>query len=185
MPAARIQPGEFYVTTQEEVIVTTLGSCVSACIRDPDRGVGGMNHFLLPMQAGENDAWSDSDGLNAATRYGGFAMETLINEILKNGGRRAALEVKVFGGGQIIRGMSDVGMKNITFVTDYLKTEGLTVVSKDLGGMSARIVQYFPMTGRARVKHLNKLRDQELIANEEAYRKQVEVTPSDGDIELF
>lgn len=183
--AARIQPGEYYVTTNDEMIVTTLGSCVAACIRDVELGVGGMNHFLLPKASSENDTWASSGGLNAATRYGTHAMETLINSVLKLGARRARLEVKVFGGGQIIRGMSDVGARNIEFVLEFLKTENLTISSRDLGGMSARIVQFFPRSGRVRVKHLERLHDQELVRSEEALRRRVEIAPVQGDIDLF
>ncbi|OGT00565.1 MAG: hypothetical protein A3K04_04015, partial [Gallionellales bacterium RBG_16_56_9] len=129
--AARLLPGEYYVTVGDEGIYTTLGSCISACIRDRVSGVGGMNHFMLPVAADEH-TWKTTS-VSAATRYGNFAMEKLINIILKNGGQRQNLEVKLFGGGRIMQNMSDVGMLNIAFARDYLQTEGLKVVAEDVG----------------------------------------------------
>src|SRR3989338_8421384 len=111
--AARLMPGEYYVTLRDEGVYTTLGSCISACIRDRIAGIGGMNHFMLPASA-DADGWK-STSLSAATRYGNFAMEHLINVILKNGGQRQNLEVKLFGGGRILQNMTDVGMRNINF----------------------------------------------------------------------
>ena len=127
---AKIFPGECYVTTNDELVATVLGSCVSACIRDKVFGIGGMNHFMLPESRSNNRQGS---WLSEANRYGNFAMEHLINEILKNGGSRKNLEVKLFGGGRVIGNMSDVGKRNIEFVIDYLDTESLDVASQDLG----------------------------------------------------
>ena len=104
----KILPGEYYVSRQEEMISTVLGSCVSACVRDTRLRIGGMNHFMLPEPAGERDSWSSAVG--RAARYGNDAMEQLINAILKAGGRRDDFEVKIFGlGGQIEKfGMGEV-----------------------------------------------------------------------------
>jgi chemotaxis protein CheD len=124
MVAAKILPGEYYVTHQNELITTVLGSCVSACIRDRESGIGGMNHFMLPQtNVGKFNKGSEAI-VGIATRYGNYAMEHLINTILSNGGKRKNLEVKVFGGGKIIPALTDVGMKNIDFVLAYLDQEG-------------------------------------------------------------
>lgn len=133
--AAKILPGQYYVTTQDELIVTVLGSCVSACIRDPAMGIGGMNHFMLPLGADSSKLMSRNSD---ATRYGNFAMEKLINDILKNGGRRDYLEIKVFGGGKVIQHMTetDIGGRNIRFVREFLATEGFSIASEDLGDVS-------------------------------------------------
>ena len=140
--AAKILPGEYYVTTQDELISTVLGSCVSACIRDPAMRIGGMNHFMLPSGNSES-RHVDSE----ATRYGNFAMEKLINDILKNGGRREQLEVKVFGGGNVLKNMgaTDIGGGNIRFVREYLKMEGFKIISEDLGDIYPRKVIYDPI----------------------------------------
>jgi chemotaxis protein CheD len=181
--SARLNPGEYYVTKNDECVYTTLGSCISACIRDRVSGIGGMNHFMLPASAEEN-GWKAA-GLSSATRYGNFAMEHLINEILKNGGLRQNLEVKLFGGGRIIANMTDVGMRNIAFARDYIQTEGLRVTSEDVGDVFPRMVVYFPATGRVRVKRLRSLHNNNIIEQETQYLHTIETKPVSGDIELF
>lgn len=184
MPAAKILPGEYYVTTEDEVITTVLGSCVSACIRDRLFGVGGMNHFMLPES--EHGGWGGATDLTStATRYGNYAMEHMINDILKHGGHRSNLEVKLFGGGRIINGTSDVGARNIEFVRCYLRTEGLTVVSEDLGDIYPRKILYYPRTGRVRMKKLKHMHNTTVIEREQAYRRDLEQSPIAGEIELF
>lgn len=182
---AKILPGEFYVTTHHELITTVLGSCVSACIRDPIFGIGGMNHFMLPLE-GENSstAWKNA-GNSAATRYGNVAMELLINNILKHGGERGNLEVKVFGGGRILAQMTDVGRRNIEFVREYLQTEGLTIHSEDLGDTTPRKVIYDPITGKVRVKKLRSLHNDTIIHREKTYMRNLEQQPTEGEIDLF
>jgi chemotaxis protein CheD len=183
--AARLLPGEYYVTPHNEGIYTTLGSCISACIRDRVTGIGGMNHFMLPASAtGDKDGWR-STSLSESTRYGNFAMEHLINGILKNGGLRKNLEVKLFGGGRIMANMSDIGMRNIIFARDYLKTEGLTVISEDVGDVFPRMVVYFPATGRVKVKRLRSLHTNTIAAQESQYLSTIAAKPVSGDVELF
>jgi chemotaxis protein CheD len=181
--AARLLPGEYYVTINDEGVYTTLGSCISACIRDRVSGVGGMNHFMLPS-SGDAGGWK-STSLSAATRYGNFAMEHLINVILKNGGKRQNLEVKLFGGGRILANMTDVGMRNIEFARDYIKTEGLHVVAEDVGSIYPRMVVYFPATGTVRVKRLRSLHNNTIAEEEIRYLNTIEKKPVGGDIELF
>jgi chemotaxis protein CheD len=181
--AARLNPGEYYVTKNDEGIYTTLGSCISACIRDRVSGIGGMNHFMLPASTGEG-GWKDA-GLSSSTRYGNFAMEHLINEILKNGGSRQNLEVKLFGGGRIIANMTDVGTRNIAFARDYIRIEGLKVTSEDVGDVFPRMVVYFPATGKVRVKRLRSLHNNTIVEQEKTYLSKIEKEPVSGDIELF
>lgn len=181
--AARLNPGEYYVTKSDESIYTTLGSCISACIRDRVTGVGGMNHFMLPASVGDG-GWKEA-GLGSSTRYGNFAMEHLINEIMKNGGSRQNLEVKLFGGGRIIANMTDVGLRNIEFARDYVKTEGLRVTSEDVGDVFPRMVVYFPATGKVRVKRLRSLHNNTIVEQETKYLHAIEEKPVSGDIELF
>lgn len=181
--AARLMPGQYYVTLRDEGIYTTLGSCISACIRDRVAGIGGMNHFMLPVSSDRSD-WK-SAGLSVIHRYGNFAMEHLINDILKNGGKRQNLEVKVFGGGRIIANMTDVGMRNINFVRDYIQTEGLKIVSEDVGDVYPRMVVYFPATGKVRVKRLRSMHNNIIIEEEFKYLNTIETKPVSGDIELF
>ncbi|VAX11664.1 Chemotaxis protein CheD [hydrothermal vent metagenome] len=182
--SAKILPGEYYVTIHDESIVTVLGSCVSACIRDTVFGVGGMNHFMLPKKSGDNAVNADS---SEAARYGNFAMEQMINDILKNGGRRENLEVKLFGGGKVIKGMNtmDIGKRNIVFVREYIHLEVLKLVAEDLGDIYPRKVMYFPATGKVKVKKLRNMYNQTIIEIEDKYKHDLEVKPVTGEIELF
>jgi chemotaxis protein CheD len=183
--AARILPGEYYVTRGEEGVSTTLGSCISACIRDRALRIGGMNHFMLPaVSGGDPEDWK-ANGLGAATRYGNYAMEHLINEIMRNGGRRENLEVKIFGGGRIMEKMTDVGARNIAFVRDYLTAEGLSVTAEDVGDIFPRMVIYFPTTGVAKVKRLRSLHNNLIVSQEESYVESLAGKPVGGDVELF
>ena len=181
--AARILPGEYYVTRSKELVVTTLGSCVSACVRDVRSGLGGMNHFMLPVRQ-RVGTW-EATCANAATRYGQFAMEMLINTILANGGSRMALEVKIFGGGRILRAMTDIGASNVRFVHEYLEAESLAIAAEDCGGIYPRNVVYYPWSGRVRVLRLRSLRDDTIVRRERTYMDSLDDKPIVGDIELF
>jgi len=181
--AAKILPGEYYVTTNKELIVTVLGSCVSACIRDPAMAIGGMNHFMLPASADMASSSFNSE----ATRYGNFAMEKLINDILKNGGRREALEIKLFGGGKVIAHMhqADVGNRNINFAREYVQMEGFNIAAEDMGDIYPRKVVYDPISGKVQVKKLRKLHHETIAQREQGYMETIKETPPTGDIELF
>ncbi|MGI9508144.1 MAG: chemoreceptor glutamine deamidase CheD [Geminicoccaceae bacterium] len=184
MNVVMVLPGRHYVTTKDnEMIVTLLGSCVAACIRDPIAAIGGLNHFLLPES--ENGHWGST--VDAAMRYGNHAMETLINDIIKLGGMRSRLEVKVFGGAQVIEGVSaqSVGMKNVEFVQGYLKNEGYPVAAEHLGGIAPRRIHYFPITGRVQMRQLQRSADKDLFKREMTYRGQIKVDEDAGDAELF
>lgn len=178
-PAVKVLPGEFFVAAEDVVLTTLLGSCVSACIWDPSARVGGMNHFLLPDSGG-------SDPLSESGRYGAFAMEQLINELLKRGARKAALEAKVFGGGHVMEHFTtiDVGTRNAEFVLKFLRTEGIRVVSQDLLDVHPRRVAFFPVSGRALSKRLAKV-DPALIAEERQYSAQIATARFGGEVELF
>jgi len=183
---AKILPGEYYVTSNDELITTVLGSCVSACIRDTLFGIGGMNHFMLPINKnGDPRAWGGNT-ISAATRYGNFAMEHLINGILTNGGQRKNLEVKVFGGGRIISKMTNVGLNNIKFVREYIDAEALNLVAEDLGDIYPRKVMYDPKTGKVKMKKLRSMHNDTIITRETTYSHQLDDTPIEtGEIDLF
>jgi chemotaxis protein CheD len=182
---AKILPGEYFVSLNKEAITTVLGSCVSACIRDVKLGIGGMNHFMLPVQTNFSDNWGSSQVSNS-TRYGNWAMEHLINEIIKNGGKRENFEVKVIGGGKVLDNMStDVGAKNSAFVLQYLREEGLNVANQDLGDIYPRKLVYFPNTGRTLVKKLRSRENRAIEAVEQSYFQSLVQQPTSGDVELF
>ena len=178
--AAKILPGEYCVSDQGMLLVTVLGSCVAACIRDVDSGVGGMNHFMLPDDGGH-------DVLGSSARYGTYAMEVLINHLFKMGARRNRLEAKVFGGGAVLASLSssNIGARNAEFVLDYLKTEKIPVVAKDLLDSYPRKVYYFPETGRVLVKKLHRVHNETLFSRERDYKDRLSGTRVEGDVELF
>lgn len=181
----RILAGEYYATHCDEMITTVLGSCVSACIRDKVAGIGGMNHFMLPAETRPGGS-PGHRGLSSENSYGSYAMERLINCILKYGGRRENLEVKVFGGGRIMGGMSDVGLQNIEFVRAYLRTEGLPIAAEDVGDDFPRRMAYFPATGKVWVKKLRTIRNETIIKQETAYLGEIrQESAKGGDVELF
>jgi chemotaxis protein CheD len=173
----KVLPGEYYVTTDDMMVMTVLGSCIAACIWDPKVRVGGMNHFMLPEGAG------DTSG-----RYGSYAMELLINEMIKLGARRESMQAKVFGGGQVMHSFTtmNVGERNTAFVLDYLQTERIAVISKDVLDIYPRKVCYFPATGKAMVKrlahsHPETLETQERKGNAATVAK----TNAGGSVDLF
>jgi len=175
---AKILPGEYYVTDKQELITTVLGSCVSACIYDPSSGLGGMNHFMLPGNESANDA-------DVSNRYGLYAMESLINEILKCGALKRNLKAKLFGGGQIIENMSDIGQKNIRFAKTFLFAEGITLENHDLGLIYPRKVNFFPHSGKVMVKRLQSLHNNTIEMREKQYLQALNTQPVSGDIDLF
>ncbi len=183
--AVKILPGEYYVTCGDEAISTVLGSCVSACVRDPARGVGGMNHFMLPEDAAvaPND-WLDP-GVGLATRYGSYAMESLINDLLKLGATRERLEIKLFGGGRILAAMTDVGGRNIRFIRNYMALEHYRVAAEDLGGTSPRRVIYFPASGRVRLRKLRPVENRIISRHEQLYMESLGKQAAGGEVELF
>ncbi|MFZ6726057.1 chemoreceptor glutamine deamidase CheD [Undibacterium sp. MH2W] len=180
--AAKILPGEFYFTNKDMLIVTVLGSCVSACIRDRISGVGGMNHFMLPDTGGDAD-----NPVSASMRYGTYAMEVLINELLKAGAKRENLEAKVFGGGNVLRGFTaiNVGERNAKFVLDYLKAERMRVIAEDLNDIYPRKVYFFPKTGKVLVKKLKVEHNDTLKRREQDYASRLKSTSVGGDVDLF
>jgi chemotaxis protein CheD len=180
--AIKILPGEYHVATEDVVLVTVLGSCVSACIRDRRLGIGGMNHFMLPDNA------SDAQGpLGESARYGAYAMETLVNEMLKLGARRDALEVKVFGAGNVMPGLAqaNVGERNAAFVIEFVRAESLLLAARDLLGPYPRKVYYFPGSGRVLVKTLKELNNDTIMRREADYRSRLRAEHVEGPVELF
>ena len=177
--AVKVMPGEFFVHDQDVVICTTLGSCIAACLWDRERRVGGMNHFLLPDDAGRGEACG---------RYGNYAMDRLIGEMVKRGANRSTMEAKVFGGGAVIAGMStlNVGERNTSFVLEYLRTERITVVSKDVMDVYPRKVVFLPASGQAMVKRLATTNTEALLAQERAAAaKAAPLTGAGGTVDLF
>ncbi|SNS60472.1 CheD, stimulates methylation of MCP proteins [Noviherbaspirillum humi] len=179
--AAKILPGEYYYTCKDMMIVTVLGSCVSACIRDRVTGIGGMNHFMLPEGG-------DGDGpVSASMRYGTYAMEVLINDLLKAGARRENLEAKVFGGGNVLRGFVaiNVGERNAQFVREYLRAENIRVLAEDLNDIYPRKVYFFPRSGKVLVKKLKQLNNNTLVNREQDYANRLQQAPVAGSVDLF
>jgi chemotaxis protein CheD len=176
--AVKVLPGEFFVHDEDILVMTTLGSCIAACLWDREKRVGGMNHFLLP----------DGGGATDSGRYGSFAMDLLIGELVKRGATRSTMEAKVFGGGAVVSGMNtiNVGERNTNFVLDYLRTERITVVSKDVMDIYPRKVCFLPASGKAMVKRLATANTEALAAQERAAaNRAAPVTSGGGSVDLF
>ena len=177
----RVLPGAFYVTgASDELIITILGSCVAACVRNPNTGFGGLNHFMLP-----DSVSADWNGVSAALRYGNFAMEALLNEVMKSGCRREELEVKLFGGANMTGGPTLIGDQNAEFAFNYVTQEGLNLVAHDLGGKRGRRIHYCPKTGAVRRLLQKPAVEQKVMREEGRYVSSLQTKPVEGEIELF
>lgn len=178
MDALKLMPADYAVTAKDIALSTILGSCVSACIRDPVLRIGGMNHFMLPDSG-------DADDVSA--RYGGYAMELLINELIKAGARRERFEAKLFGGGNVLKGFTSnpVGTRNAEFATEYLRAERINVLAQDLGGIHPRKIWYMPASGKVLVRRLPHAHDTNVATEEIAYRTRITQQPVAGGVELF
>ena len=176
--AVKVLPGEYFVSSEELIIMTVLGSCISACIWDGKARAGGMNHFMLP----------DGDSTDGFGRYGSYAMELLINEMLKKGARRESMQAKVFGGAQVMAGFTtmNVGERNTKFVLDYLATERIPVVSQDVLDIHPRKVCFFPSSGKALVKRLAHSHPETLAVEErKGNATSVAKATAGGSVDLF
>ena len=180
LPAAKIGPGEVYATQRDMVIVTVLGSCVSACLRDPHSRIGGMNHFMLPHRAGHTEG-----PLSESARYGAYAMEVLVNHLLSLGARRDRIQAKIFGAGRIVPGMSDVGARNATFALEYLERENIPVMASDLGREEASKVYFFPRSGRVLLKRLRKLPNDTVLIREKLYAERLQTLVKAKPADIF
>jgi len=181
--AVTVLPGKHYLTSaRDQVISTLLGSCVAACMFDLSAGWGGLNHFLLPCGGPDGPDLGDT-----STRYGNYAMEVLINGLLKRGARRDALEVKVFGGANVIETHSKnkIGSKNADFVLSFLKSENFRVSAQHLGGDRPRRVIFNPTTGKVQMQLLKRSESRKVETVEKGYNARVKQSGLTGSIELF
>ncbi len=174
--SVKVLPGEYFVHDEDLLITTTLGSCIAACLWDRERRIGGMNHFMLPEGSGDSG------------RYGSYAMELLINELMKKGASRMTLEAKIFGGGAVIGGMSsiNVGERNTQFVINYLQTERIPIVSRDVMEIYPRKVCFLPASGKAMVKRLAATHNDTFVAQDRlAAQRAAPVSSAGGSVDLF
>jgi chemotaxis protein CheD len=182
LEAAKILPGEYFVTQRDMVLVTVLGSCVTACIRDKLSGIGGMNHFMLPEASKDQD-----NPVSVSARYGAFAMEVLINSLISMGAQRSLLEAKVFGGGNVLPGMTsmNIGQRNADFALGFLDAEKIRVVARDLIDVYPRKVYFFPKNGKVLVKKLRNIHNDTIYEREIEYSTRLVKEEVAGDVELF
>ena len=180
--AAKIMPGQYYATGSDMVLVTVLGSCVSACIRDRLSGIGGMNHFMLPDAAAQDDC-----PVSPSARYGAFAMEVLINNLITLGAHRTLLEAKLFGGGNVLPGMTmmNIGQRNADFAVKFLEAEKIPVVARDLIDVYPRKVYFFPHSGKVLVKKLRNIHNETIFEREKEYSERLVDGETAGEVELF
>ena len=173
--------GDFYVSARPDLFLTTvLGSCIAVCMRDPIAGCGGMNHFLLPDAEDRGEHFP-----SLALRYGSYSIERLINAILSRGGKRERLEIKVFGGANVLGGTSEVGSRNVDFIEHYFAKERLSIRAADLRGNLPRKLRYFPTTGRAQVYDLRNGEATDAINSEADMRAKMAFAKLSGGVEIF
>lgn len=170
----QVLPGEQWVAKEPTFVRTLVGSCIAACLWDPVRQVGGMNHFLLPEAKIRPDSESG--------RYGLFAMELLVNEILAKGGDRRRLVAKVAGGGQILETSARVGDSNIAFIRSFLIRERIELQAEHVGGTRARRVVFGTHTGQMWVQCLGSAETDSVRQEEQRLRPR---RPRTGTVELF
>ena len=183
LPSVKILPGQWHAARGDVAITTVLGSCVSTCLWDPAERIGGMNHFMLPGDGpSAHSAWADS------ARFGVYAMEVLINDMLRLGADRRRMVAKVFGGAQLLAGFGklDVGARNSEFVLEFLKVEGIRLLAKDLMDVFPRKVHFFVDTGKVQVKRLTLSPGEPVQKREREYlSKLAGGSGGGGDIEIF
>lgn len=137
--------GETFSTAETNIVFkTVLGPCVSACLYDPVMRIGGMNHFLLPTGCDRHSSGRD--------RFGDGAMETLLNDIISMGGSLWRIQAKLFGGKHAVLRGRNIGAENAAFAKHFLTSHGIKLIESDLGGDSARWVNFHPSTGRTHLK---------------------------------
>jgi chemotaxis protein CheD len=182
---AKIGPGDYYATANNELITTTLGSCVAACIRNLATGVGGMNHFMLPDSSeGSSDSW-EATLVSTPARYGNVAMERLINVVLGENLDRGKLEIKVFGGAKVLAANIDVGDRNVRFIKSYVRKEGMKLAADDLGGTAPRKVVYDPQSGDVFVRLLGSGFRDRIVKEEMQHMAHIKEDSAGGDVDLF
>ena len=181
-PEVTLHIGGVYATRAPTVIKTVLGSCIAVCLREPRKQIGGMNHFMLPTRLDR-----DSDQRSAC--YGVYAMDLLVNELMKLGAERGRLQAKVFGAAHLLgmgHALHSVAAQNATFILAYLKTEGIPLLSYDLGGGAPRTVHFFTDTGRVLLKQLGQQRRSRIVLQERRHeRKVLRTLEGPADITLF
>jgi chemotaxis protein CheD len=179
-----IHPGEYFATVEDTIISTVLGSCIAVGLYDPEARVGGLNHFMLAHDYGKSDMVRSPDA-----RYGMFAMELLINDLMKLGARRRALKAKVFGGGAVLRFMGGGGTKipggNIDFAFEYLDKEGIPVLASDVGGQEPRKIFFYARTGKVLLKRIAGPLVGLVEKEEERYLTVLRKTATEGPVVLF
>jgi chemotaxis protein CheD len=178
-----IMPGDYFVSWAPAEIATLLGSCVSACVWDSHRKIGGLNHFMLPDSPSEARTLADK---TKSLRYGLYAMECLINDLLTMGAKREHLSAKVFGGANITGVLNNqhVGRRNAEFVIEFLRKDKIKVVASDLGGPHSRRIRFNTQTSAVRVERVASA-NSAALQQEKRYSEKINKDPVNGDIVFF
>lgn len=178
-----IDMGEWFVSDQDLIIQTILGSCISVCLYADHTSFAGMNHFMLPGKISETDIGKSKSG-----RYGMYAMEVLINELMKKGINKSHLKAKVFGGGNILKIDNEnlnIGRNNILFIKEYLAEEGIPIISGDIGKDFARTILFFPPTKKVLMRKNDKTLAQLTIQNELKYKNTLSEKKDDDNSQVI
>lgn len=165
--------GQFAISADPgDTMTTVLGSCIAACLHDPIARLGGMNHFLLP---------GTDPGATKNVKYGAHSMEQLINAMLRAGAQKSRIEAHVFGGGNVVKGLSRIGDGNSVFAVDFIRSEGFALRTNDTGGSSGRRLRFHPTSGKSEVRLL-----QDSVASLQKTEIVRQPKPaSTGEVELF
>lgn len=185
--AVKIQPGGFYYSTQKQLLTTVLGSCIAVCIYDEFSQTGGMNHFMLPRIHHAKSGSEFEHTTEGTARYGTWAMEQLINTMMRHGVKKRNMQFKIFGGGKMFGQDIDIGQQNIDFIFEYMQSEQLNVVAHDVGSNHPRKVNFFTGTGNVQMKRLKNLHNTTIIERDMDYMKKLKTynEEEEGDVELF
>ena len=167
-----IVQGEYEVSRDPDIVLTTiLGSCIACCLFDPVARIGGMNHFLLALPPNSISGLADE-----ARRYGLYAMELLVNEMIKQGAARMTMRAHLYGGANLLSGMRAIGTENARFAQEFLRADGIKLARADTGGVQARRLDFQPATGRVRCR---------LVQGDFPQAQAARAPVPAGDVELF
>jgi chemotaxis protein CheD len=179
-----IHPGEYFATRDDTIISTVLGSCIAVGLFDEEAGIGGLNHFMLPGDSAKLDLIRSPNA-----KYGMYAMDLLINDIMKLGARRDALKAKVFGGGSVLQLAVGTGSRipanNIEFAFEYLEKERIPLLASDVGGREPRKIFFFARTGKVLLKRIAGQTAALAEKDEERYLNDLRIRKTEGTITLF
>lgn len=178
-----ILPGEHFISNEDIILQTLLGSCISVCMYSDHDDLIGMNHFMLPGIINPKQFHQSDYG-----RYGMYAMDKLIGEFIQRGIKKEKLKAKVFGGANILnfgKGSETISSYNIKFIINYLDRENIPIISSHLGGNRSRKILFFSLTKKVFLKEMSGREEGKVIKEEIFYKNKIVEKTKKQDIILF